>query len=53
MVIALKLAKAGYGGGDPEKVLQMPADIVMAAVQYEQFLAESERTWLELNKEKR
>jgi hypothetical protein len=51
MVIALRLAKAGYWGGDPEKVLSAPADMVISAMQYEMYQQEYERTWVELNKE--
>jgi hypothetical protein len=50
--VALRLAREGYCGGDPEKVLQMRADLVMAAVQYENYRAEYERTFVELNREK-
>lgn len=49
LAIALRLARAGYGGGDPEKVMEMPADIVMAAVQYENYVAVYERTYIKLN----
>ncbi len=51
-MIALRLAREGYGGGDPERVLGMKADVVMAMVQYEKFRADYERTCLELNREK-
>lgn len=50
MVIAVKLAKAGYYGGDPQAVLRAPADIVLAALQYEAFSSDYERTYMELNK---
>lgn len=49
-MVALRLAKAGFGGGDPEKVLGMRVDLVMAAVQYETFVSEYERAYVELNK---
>lgn len=49
--MALRLASAGYGGGDPEKVLAMRADLVLAALQYEMFKQDYERRWLELNTE--
>lgn len=52
MVIALRLAREGYGGGDPEKVMQMGADWVVMMAQYEQFRAELERTTFEMNKER-
>jgi hypothetical protein len=49
-MIALRLAKAGYGGGNPERVLKMRADMVMSIVQYEGFVADYERAYIELNK---
>jgi hypothetical protein len=51
MMIALRLAKAGYAGGDPERVLKMRADIVLAAIQYEKFVSDYENAFIELNKE--
>lgn len=50
--MAMRLASSGWWGGDPEKVLSAPADLVMAAAQYEFFKAEYERTYMEMNKEK-
>lgn len=50
-MVALRLAKAGYGGGDPERILKMRADLVVAAIQYEAFLIDYERTFLEINRE--
>lgn len=49
--MALRLARAGYGGGDPERVLKMRADIVMAAVQYETFVSDYEKKFMEINRE--
>ena len=37
LFIALRLAKAGYYGGDPSKVLKAPIDIVLRTVEYEAF----------------
>jgi len=51
--VALRLASAGYCGGDPEKVLDMRADLVTAALQYEVFKADYERQYVELNRERR
>jgi len=45
------LAKAGYGGGDPERILGMRADLVIAALQYESFVNDYERTYIEINRE--
>ncbi len=44
------MAKAGYCGGDPEKVTQMPVGWVVAAVQYEAFINTYERTYIKMNK---
>lgn len=52
MVIALRLAKAGYWGGDPEKVLEARVDMVMAAAGHETFLADYERAFIRLNRER-
>lgn len=50
LVIALRLAKAGYWQGDPGKILRAPADEVFAAVQYEGFCDDYERAIFEMNK---
>ena len=49
--ISLILAKSGFYGGDPDKVLDAPIDKVLQAYQYEMFLREYETTARELNKE--
>jgi hypothetical protein len=46
----VKLAKAGYCGGDPEKVLKARVDLVMEMYQYENFVNKYEKVWMELNK---
>ena len=51
-VIAFRLAKAGYGGGNPETILEMPVDIVMGLVQYEVFTAEYETQFIKINSPK-
>ncbi len=48
----MRLASAGWFGGDPEKVLQAPVDIVLAAAQYQIFKADYEEVYMELNREK-
>lgn len=50
-LISVKLAKAGYFNGDPEKVLQAPADIVQNILDYEDFASEYEEEYLALNEE--
>lgn len=51
-MIALRLARAGYCGGDPEKVLRMRADTVLAMLAYEKFKDDYERAYIDLNREK-
>lgn len=53
MVIAVKLASMGYGTGDPQKVLEFPADVVMTILQYEQFQSDYMSAFVDLNKEQR
>ena len=50
--MALRLASAGYCGGDPEKVMRARADWVLRMVQYEAFKAEYEDSYLALNEKK-
>lgn len=50
-MVALRLAKAGYYDGDPEKALNASADMVMAVVQYESFVNDYERTVVDMNRE--
>lgn len=52
MYVALILAKSGWWGGDPGKVLNAPADEVMLALQFGSFRSDYERTYVDLNKEK-
>lgn len=51
MGYALMLARAGYYGGDPRKVLEAPIDDVMAAIRYEEFNTEFEAAMIDLNRE--
>jgi hypothetical protein len=37
-MIALRLAKEGYWGGDPERVLNGRVDLVLEAAEYEVFI---------------
>lgn len=46
----MRLASAGWWGGDPEKVLQAPADLVMGAMHYEAFRADYEKAYVEINR---
>jgi hypothetical protein len=45
------VAKAGYYGGDPEKVLSARVDIVMDLIDYEAFTSDYEARYMELNRE--
>lgn len=47
---ALMIAKAGYYGGDPEKVLSARVDLVCAVLGYEKFRGDYEIADCELNK---
>lgn len=49
-VVAVKLAKAGYWGGDPGAVKRAPTDEVLAAYDYEDFCSEYEAADYELQK---
>jgi len=44
------LAKAGYFGGDPERVLNAPADIVIETFEFEVFQSEYSDVEYEINK---
>ena len=50
MFTALRLAKAGFFGGDPAKVLTAPVDIVESVIAYEQFEADYKTEYISLNK---
>lgn len=49
-MLALRLAKDGWWGGDPGKVMMAPADEVLEALAYEIFRAEHETETLRLNR---
>jgi len=46
----LRLAKIGYYGGDPEKILKARCDYVIAALEYEKFLSDYEDIYHEINR---
>ena len=50
IVVALRVAKAGYYGGDLEKILKAEADLVLKALHYSNFCTEYEEEYMELNK---
>jgi len=49
-LVGLRLASAGYGGGDPEVVVQMRADWVVKMLQYEVFKSTYQEVFVEMNK---
>lgn len=49
-MIALKMAKMGYYGGDPINVLNARVDMVISIMEYEKFQNDYENTYWELNK---
>jgi hypothetical protein len=49
-LITLRLAKAGYGGGDPERIAKMKVSTVLKLIQYEIFLKEYESKFMDLNR---
>ena len=46
----MQLAKAGFYSGDPEKVLAARVDLVIQAMQYDQFLNKYEIVDYQINK---
>lgn len=50
MLVALRISKAGYYGGDPEKVLNARIDHVLSILEYEAFNNDYEKVYVELNK---
>ena len=51
MIVALRVAKEGFYGGDVERVLNAPADIVLNCIHYIKFLGDYENSYIEINKE--
>ena len=47
-VVALRLAKEGFG--TPGAILEMPADLVLDAMEYAGFLADYQETVIRLNR---
>lgn len=46
----LRLAHQGFGGGDPERIENMPSDVVIDALEYLNFVSDYEETAMEINK---
>lgn len=49
--MGLRLASAGYCGGDPEKVLAMGSHWVLAALDFEAYRAAYERAYVERSRD--
>ena len=49
-LITLRLARVGFGGGDPERIREMEPTTVLDAWELLNFQADYEETALELNK---
>jgi hypothetical protein len=50
---SLKLAKAGYGHGDPQSILGWPVDLAFDTLAYERFIEEYLETRNQLNAPKK
>jgi hypothetical protein len=50
MFIGMRLAKAGFCGGDPLRVIHMPVDVVVGMLEYEAFEADYESEYCAINK---
>lgn len=48
-LIVLRLAKAGYGGGNPEVIENMSVDWVLKMFHYENFCSDYENEYINLN----
>jgi len=51
LFIAIRIAHAGFFGGDPGAVLEAPVDVVQSILDFENFSIDYEREYLELNKD--
>ncbi len=51
MVLALRLAKGGWWGGDPGAIMAAPADEVLMAIRYEDFTGSYEAEILRMARE--
>jgi hypothetical protein len=48
----LRLARAGWWGGDPDAVGEAPVESVLEAAEMDRFQGEYERAWVEMYKGK-
>ena len=49
-LMSLRLAHEGFGGGDPERIENMPTDVVLDAWEFINFQGEYQETVMEMNK---
>ena len=49
--MATRIAKAGFFGGDPQKVLSARADVVLNILQFELFESDYQREFTRLTRE--
>lgn len=49
-LMALRLAREGFGAGDPERILRMPTNVVLDAWEFINFQKDYEESVLEMNK---
>ena len=50
LFLAIRLAKSGFCGGDPEAILHKRTDVVIGMMEYLNFTSDYEDTWAELNR---
>jgi len=51
--VAIRLAKDGYYGGDPQAILNAPVSIIQSLIDYQRFTSHYEDEYLALNKVKK
>lgn len=52
-MLALKLANAGWWGGDPDAVERAPVDSVLEAADFVNAMSDYDTTYIHLNREER
>jgi hypothetical protein len=49
--IALKIAEAGFYGGDPQRVLDAPVDMILNILRFREFQADYDKMFQAMNEE--
>lgn len=49
-LVALRLAREGFAGGEPSRILELPTDQVIEMLEFVQFQSDYETTVMELNR---